>query len=752
MRTKRKRKSNWDENRNKRVRFNKETWSTNWKSMQELKIEWTDPKLKTDKSCGIEEFLTPGFGFDATVKARFQDFIVREINSKGEVVKVEEVDRENIPNPAAKDNSPKGEDGENLAPQLKPLVHALVFKAFLSYHSRKEDTEQFIFNFCDPKKEAKVETKDGKGSLVEVREDGCVVKFEEGEPKTLPFAEVWYPKDDVQKAERSSIHKALNQECRKLKHTTNDKNQIVCTWGKKESRWARETPKHTLFHMAKRNLGTTQAINLLGNTMRSYGRNFGFCGNKDKRGETTQQVTVFRRTPKEILGASRRMRNIKVGNFRFVEEQLKLGAHGGNEFVIVLRNVVHTSPESTEKNIEEEVKQACENLKTTGFINYYGMQRFGNSAVGTHEVGKMVVKQEWDKVCAAILLPQPFEDEHVKDARLEAFNEANVNKLPRYCRIERSVMHSLGSEQPNDWLGALMRLDRSTRNLYVHAFQAYMWNIIVSRRFRKYGLKVLPGDLVHTAEGEENFDVRTITEKEVETMDITQVLMPVVGSMTRFPENEIKELYTEFFKEVKMDPSIFAGLEKQWNVKGSYRSFVLRPEKFEYSIKRYNDPEDCLLTDRPFFKDDDEKDRSEPTGKHLAIVLKFRLPNGSFATMVIRELTKNNSTANFFKSKNHAKSSNSQSKLVENRAAEPETENALKVDKLEHASGDVGSKPGDGGLPKDMEEASKSEPVKVDKSEVPQPEVMNVETKEIPEPMSVDTKETEKSEVDAAKN
>merc|ERR1719285_832356 len=143
-------------------------------------------------------------------------------------------------------------------------------------------------------------------------------------------------------------------------------------------------------------------------------------------------------------------------------------------------------------------------------------------------------------------------------------------------------MNSLGGESPNDWLGALLKLDRSTRNLYVHAFQSYMWNTIVSRRIRKYGLKVLPGDLVHASGGEENYNVRIIPEEEVGSVDITQVLMPMVGSMTRFPENEIKELYSEFFKELKLDESIFAGLEKQWNAKGSYRAMVVRPENFEY--------------------------------------------------------------------------------------------------------------------------------------------------------------------------
>lgn len=37
---------------------------------------------------------------------------------------------------------------------------------------------------------------------------------------------------------------------------------------------------------------------------------------------------------------------------------------------------------------EEQVQQAMTSLRDTGFINYYGMQRFGTTAVPTYHIGK----------------------------------------------------------------------------------------------------------------------------------------------------------------------------------------------------------------------------------------------------------------------------------------------------------------------------------------------------------------------------
>lgn len=38
--------------------------------------------------------------------------------------------------------------------------------------------------------------------------------------------------------------------------------------------------------------------------------------------------------------------------------------------------------------LEERVKDMMESLKQKGFLNYFGMQRFGTSIIPTHHIGR----------------------------------------------------------------------------------------------------------------------------------------------------------------------------------------------------------------------------------------------------------------------------------------------------------------------------------------------------------------------------
>lgn len=123
--------------------------------------------------------------------------------------------------------------------------------------------------------------------------------------------------------------------------------------------------------------------------------------------------------------------NLKLGNFCYKNHPLKLGELQGNRFTVVIRSanmsrsllllftVSYLFPVLPfgsvcsikiggkwnglgliglcldVRNISgthEQVHQAMTSLKEMGFINYYGMQRFGTTAVPTQQVGR------WDRI------------------------------------------------------------------------------------------------------------------------------------------------------------------------------------------------------------------------------------------------------------------------------------------------------------------------------------------------------------------
>ena len=58
-----------------------------------------------------------------------------------------------------------------------------------------------------------------------------------------------------------------------------------------------------------------------------------------------------------------------------------------NLLLISFRNV-DTSP--------EQIAASLKSLEANGFINYYGMQRFGTTSVPTHTIGRFVILVYYD--------------------------------------------------------------------------------------------------------------------------------------------------------------------------------------------------------------------------------------------------------------------------------------------------------------------------------------------------------------------
>lgn len=158
---------------------------------------------------------------------------------------------------------------------------------------------------------------------------------------------------------------------------------------------------------------------------------------------------MWRRKPRDVARLNG-MSNptIRVGNFSYVEKTLRLGMLAGNRFGIVLRDLQVS---------DEVVASACEALATSGFINYFGLQRFGRIQSRTHDLGREMLKSNWDGLVEHLLSIR--EQDKPEMVRAKAFWHDQhdaiqaINALPREAYIERTLLSHL-SKTPKDSHGA----------------------------------------------------------------------------------------------------------------------------------------------------------------------------------------------------------------------------------------------------------------------------------------------------------
>lgn len=384
---------------------------------------------------------------------------------------------------------------------------------------------------------------------------------------------------DFDKDKRSLFHQVLRKEfgnktCNNTITTGLDKKYIqIKKFGKedveKENRnwsWPHE---FTYFVMFKENIDTMQAASALAKNMRIKPANMVYAGTKDRRAKTSQWICIKKTEPAKISQAARRTFGVRVGNFKFCEKPIKLGDLTGNHFRIALRAV---------KGDEAEIEKSLESLKNFGFINYYGLQRFGNcTEVTTFDVGKALLKSDFKEAVDLILKERDGEPESMQKMRAcwkEKRDAKEAMKLvdqrTHSTSIEAKLLRAL-EKSKNDYLQALIQLPRNILMLYTHAYQSYIFNVIASKR-RQLGMEVLEGDLVFKEEPpvqaeiiiDENIEeesevaeevkestfkgmVRALTKEDVESRKFTMydIVLALPGFDITYPTNSIGSLYEE---------------------------------------------------------------------------------------------------------------------------------------------------------------------------------------------------------------
>lgn len=423
--------------------------------------------------------------------------------------------------------------------------------------------------------------------------------------------------------------------------------------------------KYLHFSLYKENKDTMEAISWLSKQVRMNPRSFQFAGTKDRRAVTVQRVSVDRVLVNAMISAGRTLRNAHIGNFEYRPHSLQLGELTGNEFVITLRDCDFHCPLPLDSKLVQGaqaiVGEAIKNLSERGFINYYGLQRFGTFSIGTETVGLKMLRGDFKGAVDAILdysqasleaaqkavvgnIDKVSMDDRARAHALHSYRTTNTSgqalrEMPRRYSAESNIIRHLSgrSDHPEDFQGALQTIPRNLRLMYVHAYQSLVWNVAASERWKRFGSSVIEGDLVlvndhidkvEGATKDEDVDTdgevivlpatddratnpddiferaRALTKQEADSgmYSIFDVVLPTPGYDILYPSNEIEKFYEEFMASERGGGLNPHDMRRQWkdiSLSGSYRKILARPGKdFSFEIKTYKEEdEQFVLTD-----------------------------------------------------------------------------------------------------------------------------------------------------------
>ncbi|PWN18273.1 tRNA pseudouridine synthase D, partial [Microstroma glucosiphilum] len=507
-------------------------------------------------------------------------------------------------------------------------------------------------------------------------------------------------------------------------------------------------PPYVHFFLHKTNRDTQDAISILARSLNLGGPASGIAslnkiaskeltvaGTKDKRGVTVQRVCFRRgrRTAEDIwrcvngigkelergsgFGAqssgprktlldavtSRGDRGVRIAHLEYSDRPLYLGNHKGNRFTIILRNVKTDS--------DDTIYKALDVLKTKGFINYYGMQRFGTSSISSHVIGLAVIKNDFAGAISLFLDPRSDDAEEMTVAKT-FYAQGNVhealNTCPRWATAERAILGKMVEEEKklgpgrgfNDCAGYFTAIPKILRTMYVHSYQSYVWNKTASERVRRFGVEgPVEGDIVYnedTKEEEEEAvaeDAREIEEDDdadTATVDDTanastsegrrvkyltaediatgkytihDVLIPSCGSSVSCqPGSWMESFYEATLAEDQVSMETLSqtkGRSSELMLKGTYRKLMGKLEDVQAAFVRYTDPdqdlnqsdEDALLEQSAPSQNTVDADEvaatrdASPPESFLAMKISFNLSTASYATMALRELSKQDTSS-----------------------------------------------------------------------------------------------------------
>jgi tRNA pseudouridine13 synthase len=272
----------------------------------------------------------------------------------------------------------------------------------------------------------------------------------------------------------------------------------------------------------------------------------------------------------------------------------------GNDFSVTIYDTKHSEISGFKTEVEK-------------VANFYGLQRFGSERLVTHLVGREIIKRNFKKAAELLLsFTTEYDSAMSKEIRQKSLDQKNyrniLKHLPRGMDIEYQLMNAfINGKEP---ISALRSISINIRRLFIHAYQAYIFNRCLSNAIIN-GENILRnsgGDLCFELEGPLTFGK---IRKFNPTTDLDARMIPAVrlaGYSFQPGKGRFELITKKIMDEENVTPRDFYIKEMQeLSNQGGFRQASLCCRDFSYKE---------------------------------SLVLSFKLPKGSYATTLLREIMK----------------------------------------------------------------------------------------------------------------
>ena len=230
-----------------------------------------------------------------------------------------------------------------------------------------------------------------------------------------------------------------------------------------------------------RNWEANRLVRRLGSNLRIGRAKVGFAGTKDGRSVSTQLMSF--NAPIEAV-QSLAIPDIEIRDAYRARRMISIGDLVGNRFKIGVADI----------DAGVDAKAICDSVKAKldsigGFPNFFGIQRFGSVRPITHLIGKDLIRGDFEgAVMRYVANPMDEEGSEANDAR-RALQETRdferaFREFPMKLSFERTMIGHI-KDHPADYVGALRLLPYNLLMMFVHAYQSFLFNRILSERIRK---------------------------------------------------------------------------------------------------------------------------------------------------------------------------------------------------------------------------------------------------------------------------